>query len=320
MRTRTAPSDRPSTPAISAVDISSTKRRMSARRRSPGSRPIARHASTASSWSRGVGFEVARRGDGHRGLERRLGPPASLPAPFGHRIAGDLEEPHPERRGALAVGGAGPLLEPGEVRQRVEEGALGRVLRLVVIAQLVEGVAVHLGQVLPIEGLEAGRVRLGRLDEPTVTVEVGKARTPLLRTVHSSRMPDGASRYTAAVSGWSSRTWRISPTITRRSPPAVVRIGDDQGPGRLRRPRAASTDTSPADVSSRTVRPVVTWRAAHAGPRSRPPGAPRRSARAVRGRRRGAGPSRRDGRRPLRAATSSTRPGPAGSRRRPNPC
>jgi len=59
-----------------------------------------------------------------------------------------------------------------EVRQRGKERALRGVLRLVVVVQLVEGVAVHLSQVLPIEGLEPGRVRLGLLDEPSVTVEV----------------------------------------------------------------------------------------------------------------------------------------------------
>ena len=111
----------------------------------------------------------------------------------------NVDAPSPSAR-------SGPLLEAPEVRQRVEEGARGRVLRLVVVAQFVEGVAVHLGEVLPIEGLEPGRVRLGRLDETPVAIEMGKARTPLLRTVHLPECRTGHGRYTAAEIGSSSRT------------------------------------------------------------------------------------------------------------------
>ena len=49
MRTRTDPSERPMIPAISAVDISSTKRSTTARRRSPLSRLTARRAARPSS-------------------------------------------------------------------------------------------------------------------------------------------------------------------------------------------------------------------------------------------------------------------------------
>ena len=105
-------------------------------------------------------------------------------ATLGDGVPGDLEEPDPERGRAIAVGRPRALLEPAEVRQGGEERPLGDVLRLVVVAQLVERVVVHLGQVLPIQGLEPGRVRLGRLDERAVAVEMDEARTSLLRTVH----------------------------------------------------------------------------------------------------------------------------------------
>ena len=95
------------------------------------------------------------------------------------------------------------LLEPSEVRQRGKERALRGVLRLVMIAQLVEGVAVHLGQVLPIEGLEAGRVRLGLLDETSVTVEVDETRTTLLRTVH---LPECRASHLVTRGPWSVRS------------------------------------------------------------------------------------------------------------------
>ena len=178
MRTRTAPSERPSTPAISAVDISSTKRRISARRRSPGSRSTAREGRGRLSAADCVGLEVGRRGDGDRGIERRLRAAADPAATLGDRIPGDLEEPDPERGRAIAVVGPGALLEPAEIGQRREERPFRGVLCLVMVAQFVEGVAVHLGEVLPIQGLEPGRVRLGRLHEPPVAIEVGKARIP----------------------------------------------------------------------------------------------------------------------------------------------
>ena len=185
MRTRTAPSERPRTPAISAVDISSTKRRMTARRRSSGRRPTADQAAATS--SRCAASPSMSTGAGDRSPLPRAAPPGRRrrrAAALGDGVARDLEEPDAEGRGALAVGRAGPLLEPAEVGQGGEERPLGGVLRLVMVAQLVERVAVHLGQVLPIEGLEPGRVRLGRLDEPSVAVEVDEARTTLLRTVH----------------------------------------------------------------------------------------------------------------------------------------
>ena len=101
--------------------------------------------------------------------------------PFGDRVPRDLEQPDAERGGALPVRRAGTLLEPADAGQGREERPLGDVLRVVVIAELVGRVAVHLGEVLPVQGLEAGRVRLRSLHESPIAVEVGEARTALLR-------------------------------------------------------------------------------------------------------------------------------------------
>ncbi len=257
MSTRTAPSDRPSTPAISAVDISSTKRRISARRRSSGSRATAPQAAWAASWRSTSPCEVDRGGDRRRGLQRRLRAAAAEASPLGDHVAGDLEEPDPEGRRALAVGRPGALLEPGEVRQRGEERPLGGVLRLVVVVQFVEREAVHLGQVLPIEGLEAGRVRLGGLDEPPVAVEVAKARTTLLRAVHLPECRSGHRRYTPPATGSASRTCMISPTRTMRGPP--VR---SSGSATMQR-RRSRVDTDRADGLA--CRPAVSRRTVPAG-------------------------------------------------------
>ena len=251
MRTRTAPSERPRTPAISAVDISSTKRRISARRRSSGRRPTADQAAATSSFRAASSFDVDRAGHRAGRLERRFRAATQGAASLGDGVARDLEEPDPEGRGALAIGRACALLEPPEVRQGGEERALGGVLRLVMVAQLVEGVAVHLGQVLPIEGLESGRVRLGLLDEPSVTVEVDETRTTLLRTVHLPECRAGHRRYTRTVVGSVSRTWMTSPTRTCRSPVAVAGSATISAPVTGSTP-VARTVSMPCAVSRRT--------------------------------------------------------------------
>ena len=318
MRTRTAPSDRPRTPAISAVDISSTKRRTIARRRSSGSRPTAARPRRVVAPRRVALRGRPARGDRAGRLERCLRAAAPPAAALGDRVAGDLEEPDAERRGTLAVGRAGTLLEPGEVRQGGEERALRGVLRLVMVAQLVERVAVHLGQVLPIQGLEPGRVRLRRLDEPTVAVEMDEARTPLLRTVHLPECRSGHGVTPPPRSGSPSRTWRISPTRTWRRPARSRRRRRRAHRSRRRR-RGRERSRSPSGVSSRIVRPVVTWRPAQAAPSKRP------ARRAVDERLepleegiKQVVPGR--SRRPAasRTARSSRRPGPAGNRPPPS--
>ena len=111
IRTRTAPSERPITPAISAVVISSTKRRTSARRRSSGRRATAAQAAPASCRRPASDSILEGVGDQGGGLERcrRVAAPAA--PDVGNHVAGDLEQPDPERRGAFAVGRPGALLE-----------------------------------------------------------------------------------------------------------------------------------------------------------------------------------------------------------------
>jgi hypothetical protein len=91
----------------------------------------------------------------------------------GDRVSGDLEQPDAERRRSVAVGRPGPLLEPAEVGERGEECPLGDVLGLVMIAELVEREAVHLGEIPAVEGVEQEGIALGRLDEGPVAVEMG---------------------------------------------------------------------------------------------------------------------------------------------------
>ena len=76
-----------------------------------------------------------------------------------------------EEGGVGTVGRDCALAEAREGRERVHEGPLGGVLGGVVVAELVDGVAVHLGHVLPVEGLETPRVGLCGLDERAVAVE-----------------------------------------------------------------------------------------------------------------------------------------------------
>ena len=175
MRTRTAPSDLPRIPAISAVDISSTKRRISARRRSSGNRATAAQAAPASWRSPTSRLDVDRSGDAGSRLDRRdRVAPAAAPD-VRDDVAGDLEEPDPERRGAVAVDRPGALLEAVQGAEGEHERPLGGVLRVVVAAELVVGVAVHLGQVLPIQGVERLGVAQGGLDERSIAVEMDKS-------------------------------------------------------------------------------------------------------------------------------------------------
>src|SRR5439155_19629665 len=78
----------------------------------------------------------------------------------------DTKEPDAERRA-----GRGALFEGRQGAERRQEDALGQVLRVMVIAQLVEGEAVHLGQVLPIEDREPLRVSLRRPDGGPVDID-----------------------------------------------------------------------------------------------------------------------------------------------------
>ena len=73
----------------------------------------------------------------HRGLERGLRPTSACASAFGNHVPSDLEQPHPERGGALAVVRPGAFVESVEVGQGGQERPFRRVLRLVMVAQLV---------------------------------------------------------------------------------------------------------------------------------------------------------------------------------------
>ena len=321
MRTRTAPSERPGR----RRSPPSTSRRRTAGRGPGGDRRAA--GDTARHAARGLvtagDLRLRRRPRRRRRprLERRLGPAPAGAAALGDDVAGDLEEPDAERGRALAVGRPGALLEPGEVRQGGEERALGGVLRLVVVAELVERVAVHLGEVLPIQGLEPGRVRLRRLDEATIAVEVGEAARPASSggplflnagraiALHPARgggrlgQPDVDDLADEDVS-LATRRGRVLDDQRRRcrrrrrplarSPPAVVPGEPDLAAGR--------------QLAARPARLVEAAGTQRVDPRLEPRrGTPRAGRR-----------GRPAGRRPPRAATSSSRRAPAGSRPRPS--
>ena len=180
MRTRTAPSDLPRTPAISAVDISSTKRRTIARRRSAGRRATARHASAASSRVAAPASTSTLSATWAAASMGATGRRRCVRALVRDDVAGDPEEPDAERRRAVAVGGAGALLEAVEVGEGCEERPLRDVLGLVMVAELVVRVAVHLGEVPAVEGVELGGVAARGIDERPVPIEMGDPRAALL--------------------------------------------------------------------------------------------------------------------------------------------
>ena len=286
------PRSGPRTPAISAVDISSTKRRISAWRRSAGRRPTARHAAAAS--SRGATSPSTSSGSatsaaassgasGWRRRERRW---------FDDGVPGDLEQPDAEGRGAFAVGRPGALLEPGQAGEGGEERPLGGVLGLVMVAELVVRVAVHLGEIPAIQGVEPERIAPGLLDERAIAIEVGdRARSarrrprPLGRRAHSSQHRSG-HRVTPSPRGGRGRT---SPTRTVAARPAgrVARrrgrrclgVDADRADERRRRRRALELD-GPAGRQL-PIGPV-------AGVEACRPERRRRAARAARGTRRAA--------------------------------
>ena len=157
-----------------------TSRRRSAGRPPGGDRRAAgrRRARprAASSRRTTVALDVERVGDDRRGrLERRLG----LAAPArGARSATALRAiwKSQTRNVEAPSPSAGRARSSNRSRfgERGQERPLGGVLGLVVVAELVVGEAVHLGQVLPIEGLEPGRVRRAASTRRPVAVEVGE--------------------------------------------------------------------------------------------------------------------------------------------------
>ena len=165
--------------------------------------------------SDGASLHVVGRRHACRSLEGR-GRPAPLgSAVVGDHVAGDPEKPDAERRG-LRAGIVGRRL--AEARQRAErehERPFRHVLRLVVVAQLVVGEAVDLGQVLPVERVEPRRVGLGGPDERPVRVE-------------RDHPPGRAGRHARPISS----KHRARPSVTRRPRGSSRgRIAPRPGPG-----------------------------------------------------------------------------------------
>ena len=121
---------------------------------------------------RGAALDVERIGNDRGGVERGRRMAAARAPVVRDDVAGDAEQPDAERRGALAVGRPGPLLESAEVGQREEERPLGGVLGVVVVAELVVRVGIHLGEIPAIEGFEGSGVVARGLDECTIPIEV----------------------------------------------------------------------------------------------------------------------------------------------------
>jgi len=79
-------------------------------------------------------------------VERRNGVPAAVTALVADSVSRDLEQPDPKAAPlALAL-----FAEPGKTAERTHEHIGRDVLGGVVVAELVEGEAVHLGDVLPV--------------------------------------------------------------------------------------------------------------------------------------------------------------------------
>ncbi len=147
----------------------------------------------------GLVGDVEGVGEARGELDRRGGPAAQGPAMVGDDVARDAEEPDPEGRGVRRIGeGVGgsvadgrrpapALLEAREPAEREHEGPLRHVLRLMVVAQLVQRERVDLRHVLPIQGLEPGGVPPRLLDEAAVGIEPrdGVASGPESPSTHS---------------------------------------------------------------------------------------------------------------------------------------
>ena len=122
----------------------------------------------------GPALDVERVADDRGGLERRLGTPASGAALIGDDVAGDAAAgPNVER--AVAVGRPCPLSkrEQGQRGERPFRGVLG----VVMVAELVVRLRIHLGEIPAIERFEGGWVAPSGLDERPVAVE-GDPRAP----------------------------------------------------------------------------------------------------------------------------------------------
>ena len=161
-----------------------------------------------------------------------LGSPASAAAMrIGDGVVGDAEQPRPEGR-ALVM----------EVRQRAQGGqedALGHVLRVVVVAELVEGVAVDAVQVPAVERREGGASRPGRPARPAGRdlrwAPAAVFAAPTVDRSSSHRLPRRAPHAAAE---------RRAPPRPRQRPAPRVRhpCRGAGGPGRRCRPPCRPAD------------------------------------------------------------------------------
>ena len=252
MRTRTAPSDRPRTPAISAVLISSTNRSVSARRRSSGRARTARSASPASSRvtasaSRSAAVRDRQSGARARPRARRRAAGGALRRSLATVLRAIRNSHTRNVRRLGAVLGARLLAEPRQGGERAQEHALGRVLRGVMVPELVEGVGIHLGEVLPIQGVEPGR---GRAAPPPRAPGRDRARRPTPRSCAPAfQTPDRPSRYTRRRESDAGDLARVDVPLAARG----GRVRDDEGTASPRRRRAPRPAAPPAGRSSVTL-------------------------------------------------------------------
>ena len=202
----------------------------------------------------------------------------------------------------------------GRAGERAQEHALGGVLGGVVVPELVEGEGIHLGEVLPIQGVEPGGVAPGRLHEGPVAIE-GDRRTR--RRGRALALPNTGP----AIALHPPPREADAGDLARVDAPLAVRVRGGRRdheragrrPRRARRRLAAPSvlrasragRSSPGARSSRRRR-----KRRRGAPRSGPPPAP--------GTRRGAPRGRSAGRRTPRAGWSSWPRARAGSRPPPS--
>ena len=135
------------------------------------------------------------------------------------------------------------------------------------VAELVVRVAVHLGEVLPIEGVEPGRFAQGGLDERSVAVEMDEPAIVIRRHLPEHR---SGHRVTPRPSGRRSRRRPAGGGRSRRSGPSAGRRPRRDPRRRARRSRhrrraLGRRSSARPGSSSRTGRPLVSWRATHDG-------------------------------------------------------
>jgi hypothetical protein len=129
---------------------------------------------------RGIALDVDRVSDVGSSLDGRGRAATARPAVVRDDVASDPEEPDAERRSTFAVGRSGPLLESVEVRECSEERALRDVFGFVMVSELIEGVAVDLGEIASIQGIELGWVVTRRVDERAIPIEMADSSAALL--------------------------------------------------------------------------------------------------------------------------------------------